>query len=332
MNISYDLVIGGCGLFGATLGHLATKRGKRVLIIEKDKIGGMCADNNKHSLYGVHIFHTSDAALWRWANSFSRFKQVHYSPLVRYKDELYSFPINLLTLHQIYGITSKEQAEKLINTNADGRNFEEKAINAMGRDLYEKFFYHYTKKMWGCDPSLIPGSVLSRIPIRLDYNTSYFGDSYVGVPEFGYSHWIRAIASGCEIVYGDFIQEHGRYNCTKVFTGSADLYHSLKLGELPYRGLRFEKSQETPSMAINYTDEREYTREINYAYLGGEGTFREHPDDSRFYPVPWGKELHQKYLDIPTDVVFAGRLGDYKYTNMDETILNAQRLWSLIRS
>ena len=310
----YDLVIGGAGLYGATLAYHAKRNGMNVLVIEKDEIGSLCADPDGFSKYGPHIFHTDNRDQWDFVNSIAPFKPVHYSPLVQYKDELYSFPINKLTLHQL-GMDGH------VILDPEGDNFEDACIFAVGETLYEKFFYHYTKKMWGMEPKSLPASILKRIPVRDDYNTSYYNDRYVGVPEEGFSHFIACLLDGVKVIKGDFVDKHIDYHCRKVFTGSIDDFHYYIYGVLPYRGQRFEACASIDAMVINYTDHRKYTRKVNYEYLWRGITIMETPSDNiRHYPVPWGEALYNKYAVIPTDVEFAGRLGSYRYLNMNEVM------------
>ena len=313
--MSYDLVIGGAGLYGATLAHFAHKQGKKVLVIEKGEIGGLCADPDGYSKYGPHIFHTDKRWLWEWVNTINHFVPIHYSPLVQYRDEFYSFPINKLTFHQLgYDTTILEP---------QGRNFEEACIFSVGETLYEKFFYHYTKKMWGRDPVDLPASILRRIPVRKDYRTSYFNDRYVATPVNGYSNFIRTLLNGVETRSGDFTKmSHNWGGCRKIFTGSVDEYHQFKLGRLPGRRLDFAISDlSIDAMVINYTDSRPWTRKVNYSYLGFKNiTITERPTDGTMYPVPWGRELYEQYKAIKCDVEFEGRLGSYKYLNMNEVI------------
>lgn len=310
--MNYDLTIGGAGLYGAVLAHFAHKKGKKVLVLEKSEIAGMCADPDNYSKYGPHIFHTNDRYLWEWVNTIDHFVPVHYSPLVQYKDEFYSFPVNKLTLHQLgYDTTILEPK---------GSNFEEACIFSVGETIYEKFFYHYTKKMWGCEPRELPSSILKRVPVRSDYRTSYFTDCYVAVPINGYTRFITRLLEGIEVRQADFCEE--KIEGRKVFTGSIDEYYKFKLGKLPYRGLLFEEVEPIDAMVINYTDDRPWTRDTNYSYLGFRDiTIRETPiDNRRMYPVPWGKELYKHYATIRTDVEFEGRLGSYRYLNMNEII------------
>ena len=319
----YDVVIGGAGLFGATLAKMFHNAGKKVLVIERDEIGGLCADQIGYSKYGIHIFHTDDKLLWDWVNDVCDFVPVHYSPLVQYKDNIYSFPINKLTLHQV---GFKGQIGEL-----KGDNFEEACINAIGAELYELFYYHYTKKMWGREPRYIPSSILKRIPVRMDYNTSYFNDRYVGVPSCGYSEFISRLLIGSEVVKGDFNKEHTKYNCTKVFTGSIDEFFKFRYGPLEYRGLTFAECDPVDAMAINYTDDREYTRKINYSYLyPTDITIVETPSSKgRMYPLPWD-DKYKKYAALSTDVHFGGRLGSYRYLNMNEVIESAISMFNKI--
>jgi len=318
--MKYDLVIGGAGLAGATLANYAASKGKKVLVLERNEIGGHCA-GDRWSKYGIHIFHTSNRWLWEYANSVSHFKPVHYSPLAQYYEELYSFPVNLLTLHQL-GINKLPLKEA-------GSNFQELAINLMGWQIYEKFFYHYTKKMWGREPSELPASILKRIPIRMDYRTSYYDDIYTGVPENGFDAFFRSLLSGVEVQSGDFIEEHKAFDCLKVFTGSIDEFHGFEYGELEYRGMEFKRCNPQKALAINYVDYRSEVRTIDYSYLWDtDMCIRETPSvEGRFYPVPWDRGLYEKYLEIETDVHFAGRLGTYKYLNMDRVMEDSIELY-----
>jgi len=318
----YDLIIGGAGLFGATLANYAKQKGKKVLVIERGPIGGMCAGGN-YSKYGIHVFHTSNRWLWEYVNGLTHFKPVHYSPLA-FNDGYYSFPVNFLTLHQlgIHDLPMKNE----------GRNFEELALNMMGPVIYEKFFYHYTRKMWGREPMDLPASILKRIPIRLDYTTSYYTDTYVGVPEQGYDALFESLLDGVEVVQDDFLKCQYKYDCKKVFTGSIDELHGYKYGPLDYRGMRFTLSEDGgKAMAINFTDERSAVRKIDYSYLWEGGhTIIETPDQGQFYPVPWGRKLYEQYAALSTDVICAGRLGSYRYLNMNEVMEQAIELfWEL---
>jgi UDP-galactopyranose mutase len=323
--MKYDLIIGGAGLFGATLAHYAVVAGKRVLVIENDEIGGLCYDKGGVSLYGPHTFHTDRKELWMFVNTIDHFIPIHQSPLAQYGFELYSFPINLLTLHQL-GLHIKLRPP-------EGRNFEEACVHSIGEVLYEKFFYHYTKKMWGREPRELPASILKRIPVREDYNTSYFMDRYVGIPEHGYTYFILKLLEGAEVVAGDFVDEYKKHEGVKVFSGSIDDFHYYKHGILPYRGLRFTETKAVPARTINYTDYRKWTRDTNYSYYWGtDMTIRETPADEllRFYPVPWGADLYQRYANMKSDVIFGGRLGAYKYMNMNEVMEQAIKIFKTI--
>ena len=315
----YDLIIGGAGLFGATLANYAKQQGKKVLVIERGPIGGMCAGGN-YSKYGIHVFHTSNRWLWEYVNGLTHFKPVHYSPLALYNGEYYSFPVNLLTLKQL-GIDT-------LPMNKVGRNYEEIMLNMVGTEIYIKFFYHYTRKMWGREPSELPISLAKRVPIRLDYNTSYYTDTYIGVPEQGYDALFESLLDGVEVVQDDFMKCHYKYDCKKVFTGSIDELHGWKYGPLEYRGMRFTVSEiESKAMATNYTDWRSAVRKIDYSYLWDGPVIIETPDEGQYYPVPWGRELYEKYAALPTDVICAGRLGSYRYLNMNEVMEQAIELF-----
>ena len=314
--MNYDLVIGGAGMYGAVLAHFMHKQGKSVLVLERDEVGGLCADPDNYSKYGPHIFHTNDRFLWEWVNKIDHFVPVHLSPLVQYRDELYSFPINKLTLHQLGYDTVIQKPT--------GRNFEEACIYSVGETLYEKFYYHYTKKMWGREPRELPASLLSRVPARSDYYTSYFSDRYVGVPINGYTNFIRSLLDKIEVRADDFITEHSKFDCEKVFTGPIDEFYDYEFGYLEYRGLLFHETDPIDAMVINYTDSRSYTREVNYKYLTGrEITIRETPCGyRRMYPL-WDRKLYNRYAKIKSGVRFAGRLGSYRYLNMNEIMEQA---------
>lgn len=316
----YDLVIGGAGIAGATLANYAASKGKKVLVLENNEIGGQCA-GDKYSKYGIHIFHTSNRWLWEYVNNVTHFKPVYHSPLAQYYEELYSFPVNLLTLHQM-GINK-------LPMRWEGRNFQELAINLMGWQIYEKFFYHYTKKMWGREPSELPTSILKRIPVRDDYRTSYYDDLYTGVPEAGFDRFFECLLENVEVQTGDFIEDHKKFTCKKVFTGSIDTFHGYEYGMLEYRGMEFKQCNPQKASVINYVDYRPEVRTIDYSYLWDtDMAIKETPSvEGRYYPIPWNRGLYEKYASIETDVIFAGRLGSYEYMNMDQVMEQSIELY-----
>ncbi len=351
----YDYLIVGSGLSGAVFAHEATKRGKRCLVIERrSHIGGniYCQETegiNVHQ-YGAHIFHTDSKAVWDYVNQFVEFNNYVNSPIANYKGEIYNLPFNMNTFAKMWGIaTPAEAAAKMAEQRAEikgePQNLEEQAISLIGRDLFVKLIKGYTEKQWGRPCSELPASIIRRLPVRMIYDNNYFNDRYQGIPIGGYNKIIESLLAGSDIETGvDYLKNKEKYRALAdkvVYSGMIDEYFDYSLGLLEYRSLRFESDifaeQNHQGVAVvNYTDaETPYTRIIEHKHFefGQQPktvVTREYPSDWKpgmeaYYPV--NDERNQKLLKDyqalaaqENDVLFCGRLAEYKYYDMDDAI------------
>ena len=354
MKEQYDILLVGAGLFNAVLAHHFIKQGKSVLVLEKrNHIAGNCYTYNKHNIdvhkYGAHIFHTSNEQVWKFVNQFGEFNSFINSPIANYKDEIYNLPFNMNTFNRLYGVITPEQAKnQIIKETRDcftdnPKNLEEQAINLVGKKMYEKLIKHYTEKQWGRKCTELPPEIIKRLPLRFTYDNNYFNDKYQGIPVEGYTSLIAKMYEGADIVLDtDFLKdkEHWEDMTDKVFySGCIDEYYDYCYGLLEYRSVRFEtevfdKENYQGNAVVNYTsDEEPYTRIIEHKHFNNRGSdktiiSKEYSSewkkgDIPYYPVNDDKNnaLFQKYKDIKNDkVVFVGRLGSYKYFDMDDTI------------
>jgi UDP-galactopyranose mutase len=347
--IKYDYIFIGAGLFNCTLARILKDSGKSVLILEKrDKIGGNCLDEVRDGinvqLYGPHFFHTNNKEVFDFFTKYTDIYHFQYRAKASYKGKIFSFPINLLTLSQL-NIDSIEK-ENI----PDPKNAEEQCLATIGRVLYETFFYGYTKKQWGTEPKNLTPSIVKRIPIRDNYIDNYFDDKYQCLPQNGYSGFFKNITNGIEVILSeDYLKDKEKWNeqASKViYSGKIDEYYGYEFGKLPYRSLRFEHERlEQKSFqgapVINYTDDTLYTRILEHKFLNPDSyglphtvITREFPQDwdidkEAFYPVEnkESSDLYNKYRAIQNDkVIFAGRLGNYVYVNMDQTMAMAMSL------
>lgn len=360
--MKYDYLIVGCGFFGATCANLLHKSGKKILCIDKNIFyGGHCHTEKIDGImvhkYGPHVFHTNNKDVWDYVNQFSEFNNYRLKVRVNYNNKLFSFPINLLTLYQIFGCTTPQEAEKyvlndLINIEKPS-NFEELALKTVGKKIYETFFYGYTKKQWGCEPQELSSEVFGRIPIRYNFNDSYFNNHrnrFEGIPINGYSSLIENMLSGIEMKFGiDFLQHKNEFkNIAKqtIFTGPIDQFFNYEYGLLPYRSLKFEYEKHNISdyqgaAVINYTDEKiPFTRitehnhfnpqELSHTIISKEYSTKYDGTNEPYYPINNAQNnlLFNKYLEKAqkSNIVFGGRLGQYKYFDMDQTIESAMEL------
>lgn len=355
----YDYLIVGAGLYGAVLSRELTKSGKSCLIIEKRKhIGGniyteSIEDIDVHT-YGAHIFHTNNKTVWDYINSFGKFNNFINSPLANYDGELYNLPFNMNTFHQMWGIDKPEEAQKIIEYQRKAEhcenptNLKEQAINLVGRDIYEKLIRHYTEKQWGRSCKELPAFIIKRLPVRFTFDNNYFNSSYQGIPEKGYTALIENMIAGIEVKLSsnfldqrDFWMEQAE---EIIYTGPVDAYFDYQLGTLEYRKVRFETDVlDQPDFqgnaVINYTDARTpYTRIIEHKHFNPRSQAKtvvsyEYSDewekgDEPYYPVNNNRntELYLQYKKLVEDqknVHFGGRLGEYKYCDMDVTIESA---------
>ena len=311
--------------------------------------------------YGAHIFHTSNKEVWDYINQFAEFNRYTNSPVARYKNELYNMPFNMNTFNKLWGVVTPEEAQAKIEQEkkeagiTEPKNLEEQAISLVGKTIYEKLVKGYTEKQWGRKCTELPSFIIKRLPVRFIYDNNYFNDKYQGIPIGGYTQIIAKMLDGIDVKlnydYFEHKQELEDIAEKIVFTGPIDKYYDYKFGELEYRSLKFEEEElNIPNYqgnaVVNYTEyEVPYTRIIehkNFEYaksLGQEDTIsktiitREYPDTwnkekEAYYPINNDKNnaLYQKYADLASqdkNVIFGGRLGMYKYYDMDKVIAEA---------
>ena len=353
----YDYLIVGAGLYGSVFARLATDNGKKCLVIDKrDTVAGNIYTEEVNGInvhkYGAHIFHTSNKEVWEFVNKYAEFNRYTNSPIANYKGEIYSMPFNMYTFNKMWGVVTPEEARKKIDEQmADCRveepkNLEEQAMNLIGKDIYEKLVKGYTEKQWGRKATELPGFIIKRLPVRLTYDNNYFNDTYQGIPIGGYTKLVENILEGIEVRLGvDFLKNRDELEDLAdkiVYTGMIDEYYDYCFGELEYRSLRFE-TEIMPDVdnyqgnaVVNYTDsETPYTRIIEHKHFEfntckGTVVSREYPatwkkGDEPYYPMNNDKnnDLYQKYAQKAEEdnkVIFGGRLGKYKYYDMDDTI------------
>lgn len=354
----YDFLIVGAGLYGSTFAQKAIEAGKRVLVVDiRDHIAGNCFTERIGTIdvhkYGPHIFHTSNDDVWNYVNRFARFNSYQHRGCANSGGKLYSFPINLLTLNQVYGITTPQQAEELLlgfhKESVEKRldNLEDWAVSMIGKRLYEMFVKGYTQKQWGRDPKELPASIIRRIPVRCDYNDLYFNDKYCGIPVDGYTDMVKNMLTGADVELGfDYLKNRDRYSAHHtIFTGPIDAYYNFKYGKLEYRTLRFEyetyqmRSYQGVSI-VNYSDTSvPYTRITEHKHFvperGSDNTIitKEYSDEwthgkEPYYPIACirNKAMHQYYQNLSNSeshVTFGGRLGTYQYYDMHQVIAQA---------
>ncbi len=355
----YDYLIVGAGLFGAVFAHEAYKKGRTCLVIDKrNNIGGNIYTESTEGInvhkYGAHIFHTSDKQIWDYVNRFAEFNNYINSPVAVYKDELYNLPFNMNTFSRMWNIRTPEQAKEIIASQiadlgiTEPHNLEEQALSLVGRDVYEKLIKGYTEKQWGRDCKELPAFIIKRLPLRFVYDNNYFNDRYQGIPIGGYTAIIEKMLEGIDVRTGtdyfDFIRDNKNIARKTIFTGMIDEYYGYCYGPLQYRSVRFETEvldceNYQGNAVVNYTDrEVPYTRIIEHKHF----EFGKQPKTviSREYSSEWkqGMEpyypvnneennaLYEKYRELAdkeSNVIFGGRLGQYKYYDMDKVIAAA---------
>lgn len=360
----YDYLIVGAGLFGSVFAREAVKAGRRCLVIDRrNNTGGNIRCENIDGInvhrYGAHIFHTSDREVWRYVNSFVEFNRFINSPLACYRGRLYNLPFNMNTFYRLWGVrTPAEAAAKLDEQRAPyagtaaPANFEEQALRLCGRDIYETLIKGYTEKQWGRPARMLPAGIIKRVPLRLTFDNNYFNDLYQGIPAGGYNRLTDALLDGVEVRLGtDYFDHRAELDAlarTVVFTGMIDKYFDYRCGRLEYRSLRFEtKRLDIPDFqgnaVVNYTSaDVPYTRIIEHKHFeyGTQPTtvvtyeYPEAWDDSRepYYPVNDRRNEaiaaeYKRMAREQTGVVFGGRLGQYAYFDMDDTVAEALRLF-----
>ncbi len=354
----YDYLIVGAGLFGSVFAFEMKKRGKRCYIIDKRKhsAGNIYTKEQlgiQVHCYGAHIFHTSDKMIWDYIGQFAEFNHYINSPVAVYRDELYNLPFNMNTFSRLWNVrTPKEAKEKIAGQISDlsikePENLEEQALSLVGRDVYEKLIKGYTEKQWGRDCRELPAFLIKRLPLRFTYDNNYFNDPYQGIPVGGYTRIIEKLLDGIEVRTGiswqEFLREEQDISYDKLlYTGMIDEYFDYRLGALEYRSLRFE-TQELPdeenyqgNAVVNYTErEVPYTRIIEHKHFefgkqAGTVITKEYPaewnpGEEPCYPINDEKNnrLYEAYRGLAEkeeNVLFGGRLGMYRYYDMDKTI------------
>ena len=357
--MKYDYLIAGAGLFGAVFACEMVKRGKKCLVVEKrPHIGGNVYTREQSGIqvheYGAHIFHTSQKNIWEYVNQFAEFNQYINSPIAIYHDELYNLPFNMNTFSKMWGVRTPAEAQVKIQEQVESlhitepKNLEEQALSLVGRDVYEKLVKGYTEKQWGRDCKELPAFIIKRLPVRFVYDNNYFNDRYQGIPIGGYTKIVQQLLEGSKILlntdYFSFVKENPNIAKRTLFTGMIDEFYGYRFGPLAYRSVRFE-TEELPienyqgNAVVNYTDhEVPYTRIIEHKHFefGKQPTTivsREYSTEWRpgvepYYPVNDSENnaLYERYASMAAQektVVFGGRLGQYKYYDMDKVIAMA---------
>lgn len=357
---NYDYLVVGSGLFGATFAYEAARRNKRVKVIEKrGHIAGNIytkeIDGIQVHQYGAHIFHTSNKEIWEYVNQFAEFNRYTNSPVANYKGEIYNMPFNMNTFNKMWGVISPKEAMDKIDEQRQEmagktpKNLEEQAISLIGRDIYEKLVKGYTEKQWGQKATELPAFIIRRLPVRLTYDNNYFNDTYQGIPIGGYTQIVQKMLNSdlIDVELGidffdkkdEYLQEYPRI----VFTGMIDQFFDYQLGELQYRSLRFETESldvdnYQGNAVVNYTDaDTLFTRVIEHKHFEfGKGNqnktivTREYPadwhrGDEPYYPInnKQNNELYKQYKCLANsvpNVIFGGRLGQYRYYDMHQVI------------
>ena len=350
----YDYLVVGAGLFGATFAHEAVKFGKSVLVLEKrDHIGGNIYTEKIEGIdvhkYGAHIFHTSNREVWEYVNGLVEFNNFVNSPVANYKGEMYNLPFNMNTFAKMFNISTPSEAKAAIDkereeVKGEPKNLEEQAISLVGRTIYTKLIKGYTEKQWGRDCKDLPSFIIKRLPVRFTYDNNYFNDRYQGIPTEGYTKLIEKLLEGSDVELGvNFLDDKEKYftMADKVlYTGPIDEFFNYSLGKLEYRSLRFESEvldeEIYPGVAVvNYTERQiPYTRIIEHKHFNfGKGPktviTKEYPTDWQegmepYYPINDEKNgaLYAQYAELAKKegVLFGGRLAEYKYYDMDDTV------------
>jgi UDP-galactopyranose mutase len=355
----YDYLIIGAGLFGSVFAHEARRKGKQVLLIDKrEHIGGNCYSERREGIdvhkYGPHIFHTSDDRIWKFMNQFTEFNNFTLRPKVKHGNKLYSFPINLMTLHQVWGVATPDEAIKKLNEVRvpceNPRNLEEWILSQVGHEIYEIFIHGYTTKQWMRDPKDLPASIIKRLPIRLTFDDNYFNDTYQGIPKEGYTSIFKSMLQGCDVALGeDYFSDRDRWNSMAkrvVYTGKIDEFFNYKFGDLEYRSLRFEEETRfgdfQGNAIINYGEASvPYTRITEHKHFTPERLDKLNSTIyTKEYPIPWSRDatpyypigddknnevyrMYKEAAESESNVMFGGRLAEYKYYDMHQVVGSA---------
>ena len=358
----YDYLIIGSGLYGAVCAHEAITKGKSVLVIDKrTHIAGNVYTEDMEGInvhvYGAHIFHTNNKTVWNYVNQFAEFNRFTNSPVANYHGELYSLPFNMYTFNKMWGVVTPAQAEAKIEEQRKAagitqpKNLEEQAISLVGTDIYEKLVKGYTEKQWGRPCSELPAFIIKRLPVRFTFDNNYFNAVYQGIPMGGYTKMVAHMLEGAEVKLNiDYLENKkglDKLADRVIYTGAIDAYFGYQLGALEYRSVRFEtETLDQPNFqgnaAVNYTDaETPWTRIIEHKWfefgtqpktvISREYSSEWKPGDEPYYPVNDEKNSrlyaqYRKMAESEPKVTFGGRLGEYKYYDMDQVIEAALRV------
>ena len=354
METEYDYLIVGSGMYGSVLAHELNKQGKKVIVVEKrEHIGGNCYTDNREGInvhvYGLHIFHTNKKEIWDYMQQFCEMKPYILNVKAKAQGKIYNLPFNMHTFEQVYGVKTVEEAKKVIQEEInkvytpEPKNLKEHALNMVGEKIFKLLIEGYTEKQWHKKCEELPPFIIKRLPFRFEYNNNYFNDAYSGIPIGGYTKLFENMLKGIEVKTGyDYLKHKGEIKAKKIiFSGPIDQYFDYCYGPLEYRSLRFEsetvdKPYYQDTLVYNYTDKDvPYTRIVEHKYFEQPNTdktivTREYPADWKkgdepYYPINDDKNnsLYNKYLELANqnpNVVFRGRLGAYRYNNMDTTV------------
>lgn len=339
---------------------------KVLVIDKRNTVGGNAYTEKIEGIivhkYGAHIFHTNNERVWQYVQRFAKFNRFTNSPVANYKGSIYSLPFNMYTFNKMWGVATPEEAEAIINSQkqeitGEPKNLEEQAISLVGRDIYEKLVKEYTEKQWGRDCKSLPPFIIKRLPVRFTYDNNYFNALYQGIPIGGYTKMISNMLTGIEVRLGiDYLKNKVELDLLAnnvIYTGPIDAYFNYQLGYLEYRSVRFEneildKPNYQGNAAVNYTDkDTPWTRIIEHKWfefgkdengndipktiISKEYSSEWNPGDEPYYPVNDNKNsaLYKEYEQLAKNeknVIFGGRLGRYKYYDMDQVIEEAIKL------
>ena len=350
-----NYLVVGAGLYGCTLAYKLHEAGKNVLVVEKrNHIGGNSYTENIEGIevhrYGAHLFHTNKKEVWDFMNRFDVFNNYVHHVKANYKGEIYDLPFNMYTFKQMWGINTKEEAIRTIQNQTTRffciNNLEEQCLSTIGYDIYQKLIKGYTEKQWGKDCKFLPPLIIQRIPIRFEFNNNYFDEPYQGVPVGGYTKIMEKMLEGIEVITDfDYLKHKDEIEYEHlVFSGPIDEFFNYKFGHLEYRSIKFETKildikYYQDNSVINYTDrETPFTRIIEHKHFNDTGSNKtivtlEYPvkgfiNNEPYYPIndKINDALHKQYNEYSKNfpkITFGGRLGDYRYYNMDEVVNTA---------
>ena len=354
--MKYDYLIVGAGFYGAICAHELNKRGNNVLVIDsRSHIGGNCYTSLRDGIsvhdYGPHIFHTSDDEVWNWIRQFAEFNTFTLRPVANYKGEIYSLPFSMWTFSRLWGISSPEEAKDIIESQSkdisDPKNLEEQAIKLVGKDIYEKLIKGYTEKQWRKPADQLPKEIIKRLPVRFTYDSNYFSDKYQGIPIGGYTKIFERLLEGIEVRLGmDYFSSDLPEREKTIYTGPIDRFYGYRFGNLEYKTLEFDHQKKEVSnfqgtAMMNFTDsETPHTRIVEHKHFEPDVQSEcthityEYPVEyvsgktDPYYPVNdfENNERYSKYkelADSEPDMIFGGRLAEYRYYDMHQVIKSA---------